>query len=94
MPAQTTTQCLTEQDPVPSTSMGASGCTIKDMETRGNRLTYTMECEQQGMKTETVGEMTYKGDSFEGATRTTMGPESGGMVVSSEIRGKRIGDCD
>ena len=94
MPTQTTTQCMTGQDPVPNASSGAQGCTITDMETRGNTITYTMECQQQGTKTVTTGEMTYKGDSFEGTTQTKIGPAAGGMVINSEIKGKRIGDCD
>jgi hypothetical protein len=49
-----------------------------------------MECNQQGMKTVTTGEMTYNGDSFEGHSET----KTGGMVIKSEIKGTRIGDCD
>ena len=94
MPTQTMTQCMTGQDPVPNASTAAQGCTITDMKTRGNTITYTMECQQQGTKTVTTGEMTYKGDSFEGKTQTKLGPAAGGMVINSEIKGKRIGDCD
>ena len=53
-----------------------------------------MECSQQGMKIKTSGTMTFRGDSFEGASRTDMGPSAGGMVVTTKISGKRIGNCE
>jgi hypothetical protein len=94
MPTQTTTQCLNEQNPVPDSSTGAQGCKITDMKTKGNTVTYTMECNQQGMKTKSTGEITYNGDSFEGTTQTTMGPAAGGMTVTTVVKGKRIGKCE
>ena len=93
MPPQTTTQCLNEQNPVPNTSAGAHGCKITDMKTKGNTVTYEMECNQQGMTIKNNGEMTYKGDSFEGTSQTNMGPAAGGMTVKTVVKGKRIGDC-
>jgi hypothetical protein len=93
MPPQTTTQCLDEQNPVPNASAGAHGCKITDMKTRGDTVTYVMECNQKGMKVKSTGEMTYKGESFEGTSRTDMGPAAGGMTVTTVIKGKRIGDC-
>ena len=94
MPPQTTIQCLNEQNPVPDSSTGAQGCKITDMKTKGNTVTYTMECNQQGMKIKSTGEITYKGDSFEGTTQTTMGSAAGGMTVKTVIKGKRIGKCE
>ena len=94
MPPQTTTQCLNEQNPVPESSAGAQGCKITDMKTKGNTVTYTMECNQQGMKTKSTGEMTYNGDSFEGTTQTSMGPAAGGMNVTTVVKGKRISKCE
>ena len=93
MPPQTTTQCLNEQNPVPNTSAGAHGCKITGMKTKGNTVTYAMECNQEGMTVKTTGEMTYKGDSFEGTSKTNMGPSAGGMTVTTVIKGKRIGNC-
>jgi hypothetical protein len=90
MPAQTTTQCLTQKDPVPSTSAEAQGCKITNMKTVGNTVTYTMACDQQGMKTESTGTMTFKGETFEGKTVMKMGPSAGGMTVTTKISGKRI----
>ena len=93
-PPQTTTQCLNEQNPVPDSSAGAQGCKITDMKTRGNTVTYTMECNREGMKTKITGEMTYHGDSFEGTTQMSMGPTAGNMTVTTVLKGKRIGECE
>ena len=87
-------QCITEQDPVPVGSANSQDCEITDMETKGNTVTYTVECEQQGMKTTTTGEMTYTGDTFEGTSKTEMGQAAGGMTVKTKISGRRIGECD
>ncbi|MDY6881871.1 MAG: DUF3617 family protein [Desulfatiglans sp.] len=94
MAPQTTTQCLDELNPVPNSSAAAQGCKIIDMKTKGNTVTYTMECTQQGMKIKTTGKITYNGDSFEGTSQTSMGPSAGGMTVKTTINGKRIGECD
>jgi hypothetical protein len=64
------------------------------MKTKGNTVTYTMECDQQGMKTKSTGEMTYNGDAFEGTTQTVMGPAAGGMTITTVVKGKRIGKCE
>jgi len=93
MPPQTTTQCLNEQKPVPDSSADAQGCEITDMKTRGNTVTYTMVCNQQGMRIKGTGEMTYKGNSFEGTTQISMGPSAGDMTITTVIKGKRIGKC-
>lgn len=94
MPPQTITQCLTQDEPVPSESMGESGCEISDMKTDGDTITWTMECSQQGQKVTTEGEMTYSGDTFEGVMTTKMGPQAGNMTLKTLISGKRIGSCE
>lgn len=91
MPPQVSTQCITKQDPVPASSANAQGCDITDMKTKGNTLTYTMTCEQQGQKVTNNGTMTYKGDAFEGTSKTNAGR---GMVIVTTTKGKRIGKCD
>ncbi|MEW6674355.1 MAG: DUF3617 family protein [Thermodesulfobacteriota bacterium] len=94
MPAQTSTQCLNEKNPVPDSSPDPQGCKMTNLKTSGNTVTYTIECSQKGMEGKSAGEITYKGDSFEGTTKTSMGPEAGGMIVTTVVKGKRIGKCD
>ncbi|MDF1593416.1 MAG: DUF3617 family protein [Desulfobacterales bacterium] len=94
MPPQTMVQCLNEKNPVPDSSPDAQGCKMANMRTKGNTVTYTVNCPQQGMDAKMTGEMTYKGDSFEGTTKMSMGPEAGSMTVITVVKGRRIGKCD
>jgi len=93
MPAQTTTQCLTKKDPVPSASAESQGCKVTDMKTMGNTVTYSMICHQQGMQTESTGKMTFHGDTFDGTTRMNLGA-GGGMQMTTKVTGKRVGKCE
>jgi hypothetical protein len=94
MPSQTMIQCLTEQEPVPNSSADAKGCKVENMDTKGNTVTYTIKCDQQGMQMESTGQITYNKDRFEGTTHTKMGPASGGMTITTNIKGQRMGDCN
>ena len=93
MPSTTVTQCLTEQDPVPDKSASGQNCKISEIKTKGNTVTWDMECDQQGVKVKSTGQMTYSGDKFEGIIKTIMGPESGNMTINTVVSGKRIGEC-
>jgi len=94
MPPQTMTQCLNEQHPVPGSSFDPQGCKMTDMRTQGNTVSYMITCNQPGMEAEITGEMFFKGDSFDGSTKTIMGPEAGGMNLITLVTGKRIGKCE
>lgn len=94
MPAQTVTQCLTQEEPIPEKSLGNQGCEIVDKQEKGNTLTWTMECTQQGQKVISTGEMTYSEDSFAGGMTMETGPQAGNMTIKTQITGKRIGSCD
>lgn len=93
VPPQTITQCLTENDPVPAGSAAAQGCKVTDMKTSGNKVTYSMECNQQGMQVTSSGEIVFKGESFEGTSKMQMGPSAGGMTVTTKTTGKWISKC-
>ena len=94
MPPMTATQCITEQNPVPSSSSANSGpCKVTNVKIKGNTATYNMECSQGGQTAVSKGKMSYHGDSFEGTTVMEMGPEAGGMSITSTIKAKRIGPC-
>jgi len=93
MPAQTITECVSEQDPIPKTDSSDQGCEVHNMKQNGNVITWEMECNQEGQKITSQGEMIYSGDSFKGTITTKMGPQAGNMVITTEITGKRIGNC-
>lgn len=92
--SQTSIQCLTVHNLLPGISAGARGCKLEEMNTRGDTVTYTMVCGPQGMSSRSTGRIIFRGDTFEGASRTEMGPSAGGMTVTTVIEGKRIGRCD
>ncbi|WP_320040145.1 DUF3617 family protein [uncultured Desulfobacter sp.] len=94
MPAQTVIQCLTQEKPIPDKSSGNQGCEIVDMQENGNKLTWTMECMQEGQKVTSTGEMIYSEDSFAGGMTMETGPQAGNMTIKTQITGKRIGSCD
>ena len=83
----TQTSCLTKEKPVPQTA--ESGCTIKDMKTQGNTVTWTVVC-KEGTST---GKVTYAGTTMEGFTETTVKTNGNTMTIKSRMKGKRIGPC-
>ena len=93
IPPQTTTQCITEKNIVPAKSVASQDCKIFDLVTKGNTVSWKMECSQQGQKIKSTGQITYNVKSFEGTVKTNLGPQSGNMIITTVISGKRIGDC-
>lgn len=93
IPAQTTTECVSEQDLIPKSESLGQDCEVHNMEQNGNVITWEMECNQEGQKITSQGEMIYSGDSFEGTITVKMGPQAGNMVMTTEISGKRTGSC-
>lgn len=93
IPAQITTECVSEQDLIPKSDSSGQDCEIHNMEQKGNVITWEMECNQEGQKMTSQGEMIYSGDSFKGTITVKMGPQAGNMVMTTEISGKRTGNC-
>jgi len=85
----THTTCLTKEKAVPQTA--ESGCTIKDMKTQGNTVTWTVVC-REGMST-SKGKVTYAGTTMEGAIETTVKTNEQTITMKSTMKGKRIGPC-
>jgi hypothetical protein len=96
MPATTMKQCLTKQDMVPKPDKQQKGqeCTMKDQKVTGDTVTYTIECTNAKGTMVTSGKMTYKGDSFDGTSDTTIKnkgqPE---ITMTSTMSGKYLGPC-
>ena len=89
MPSKSFTQtsCLTKEKAVPQTA--ESGCTIKDMKTQGNTVTWTVVC-KEGMST---GKVTYAGTTMDGVIETTVKTNGKTMTMKNTIKGKRLGPC-
>jgi hypothetical protein len=81
----TNTTCLTKEKAVPQTTQ--SECTMKDVKTQGNTVTWTVVC-KGGMSTST-GKVTYAGSTMDGVVETT----TSGKTMTMKMKGKRIGPC-
>ena len=85
----TNTSCLTKEKAVPQTT--ESECTVKDVKTQGNTVTWTVVC-KEGMSTST-GKVTYTGSTMDGVVETTVNAGGQTMTMKSTMKGKRIGPC-
>ena len=83
----THTSCLTKEKAVPQTA--ESGCTIQDVKTQGNTITWTVVC-KEAMST---GKVTYAGTTMDGVVETTVKTGGQTMTMKSMMKGKRIGPC-
>jgi len=83
----THTTCLTKEKAVPQTA--ESGCTIKDVKTQGNNVTWTVVC-REGTST---GKVTYAGTTMDGVIETTVKTNGKTITMKNTIKGKRIGPC-
>ncbi len=98
MPAQipptTVRQCLTKNDPVPKAKDKSIECVMKDQSISSDTVTYSMECKGKDSVVLTSGTMTYKGNTFAGASTTSI--KSKGqpqMQINNKMSGKFIGPC-
>lgn len=94
IPAMTVKQCMTKNDITPKPMGKDQNCKIKDQKIMGDTVTYAMECKgKDGTVTESVGKMTYKGDSFEGSNNITTKSKRETMQMTSRMTGKYLGSC-
>lgn len=90
IPPMTFSQCITKEDAVPqSSSPGQEDCKVTDMKTIGSTVSWTMVCKGQAGDMTGKGKITYNGDRFDGEVST----ETMGMVMVTEMKGKRTGPC-
>jgi hypothetical protein len=90
MPPMTFSQCITKSDVVPQGDVsGQENCKVSDVTTVGNTVTWTLTCSGQGGTMQGKGKITYSGTSFEGEMTT----ETMGMVMVTQMTGRRTGPC-
>lgn len=92
MPPVTFEQCMTKNEPIPEQS-GSGTCRITNRKIKGNTISWSMECKQQGQTTTGTGKMIYKGNGFEGTFSMSLGAQAGNMTVKTQTTGERIGPC-
>jgi hypothetical protein len=90
IPPMTFSQCITKEDAVPqNNSPGQEDCKVSDMKIVGSTVSWTMTCSGQAGDMKGTGKITYHGDRFEGQMTT----EHMGMVMVTEMTGRRTGPC-
>ena len=98
IPPTTMKQCMTKKDNVPQQQQEKNknpNCKMVDNKISGNTVTWTMLCTEKDGTMESKGQMTYKGDAFDGTTVMTMKDKAGkSQQITSKMAGKRLGPCD
>jgi len=92
IPASDYVTCLTSDNaiPVDEESKNNDNCKVLKQSISGDTVKWTVECIDGGVKSVSEGEVTYKGEEMEG----TMKMSYQGMVMTTHLKGKRIGECD
>lgn len=92
LPETKYTICLKKDNYVPSEPADKNNqqnCKTYDIKVKGNTVYWKIECKSDGVVTKGTGEMTYKGNNFEGKTVI----EQPGMKIIQTLKGKWIGEC-
>lgn len=96
IPAVTQTQCITKKDlednkkTLPSAGKNED-CEVKNYKVNGNTVTWETVCKDG---TNGSGEITYKGDSYEGTMKMDKVDKKGKKsTINYKIKGQRKGDC-
>ncbi len=94
MPATTIKQCVTKKDPVPQKQEKGTECKMTDQKMTGDTVTYTMECKAPDSTMISSGKMTYKTNTLNGTTNTTINAKGQPQVqMTSTMSGRYLGPC-
>ena len=94
MPPVTHTQCITQDDLVPQAQQQpGQECQVSSFEVVGNSVSYDMVCTTAGNKMQGHGEAIYSGASMSGSMQMTITGQ-GGMTMTYQYSGERIGPCN
>ncbi|MHB8110025.1 MAG: DUF3617 domain-containing protein [Syntrophorhabdaceae bacterium] len=97
IPPQVVKQCMTKKDSVPQQGPKEKNpnCKVTENKVSGNTVSMAMVCKEKDATTEMKTQLTYKGDSFDGTTVTTMKDKGGkAQQINTKMSGKRLGPCD
>jgi hypothetical protein len=95
MPPHKDMQCITAEDLKDfSKSFGdpdfAKTCKVSDYKVTGNKLTFNVACNEDGLRMTGSTEMSFTSDTFSGLM--TMKDDKG-RVTTMRTRAKRVGEC-
>jgi hypothetical protein len=88
-------QCMTKKESVPQQSKDKNpNCKMVEQKVSGDSVTWSMICKEKDGTVDSKGKITYKGDTFDGTTTTTIKDKSGkAQQIATKMRGKRLGPC-
>jgi hypothetical protein len=89
MPPSTFTQCIKKDQAVPADEKPGQECKTKDLTTKGNTISWTVECAHPGGQMTGKGTVTYHRDKMEGS----LNMQGQGMTMTSRFKGHRVGAC-
>ena len=92
VPAETHTQCITQDDLVPMSQNASQECQITNVVTSGDTIRWDIVCGGQGGQMDGSGEVTYHGDTMNGTM--AMAISGTNMQITNTITGRRIGNCN
>ena len=92
IPPVTHTQCLEKGDLVPQSEEASQECKMSDIKEDGDTVSWKIICSGKNGQMEGTGEVTYRGDSMEGAMNMVI--KGAEMQIKNIISGRRIGNCD
>jgi len=92
VPAETHTQCITQDDLVPMSQNASQECQITNVVNNGDTISWDIVCGGQGGQMDGNGEVTYHGDTMEG--NMVMAISGTNMQITNTITGRRIGNCN
>ena len=87
-------QCFTPKSISPENLLKQNNCKMDNMDMQSNHVSWSMNCEQQGMVMQGSGNIQYQKTSFSGTFDLTMsGAPEGAMGMNTTIKGRYIGRC-
>ncbi len=89
IPPTVSRKCLTKEDLVPATKKPGQECDIKDLKTSSGQVSWAMTCKSPQGPVASTGKMFYQGDTAHGEIKVN----TQGMLMTSKMQGKRLGDC-
>ena len=96
-PAETSRECLSQQDidhPTRTLPKPAADCSISNIETNGNRVTYDLSCKQDQVVSRGRTELVMGSASYDGmADMKLSAPGRVETPMTSMLNARRIGDC-
>lgn len=93
IPSMTRTECINKQSLDPEVLLKDYNCQFNQTSARSNFYSWTMSCDQQGIKMNGTGELTYQNTSFNGNFDMEMSGGAGPIKMSTSITGEYIGAC-